>query len=122
MGPSLGSFHFLTRSPGAKFKFQAMDLLVLDSMLPIYVDYLGFVDRGIDGIEEASDAMKDLIDHGVTGRRFVPGAEMSFTKDQMILRSSPNRVSSTTMINQIFDKVVFYRESALIRRYDENSQ
>lgn len=68
-------------------------MLVLDSMLPIYVDYLGFFDRGIDGIDEAADAMKDLIDHGVTGRRFVPGAEMSFTKDQIILRSPPNRVS-----------------------------
>jgi hypothetical protein len=30
-------------------------------MLPIYVDYLGCFDRGVDDIDEAPDVIKDLV-------------------------------------------------------------
>ena len=59
-----------------------MDFLAFDSMLPFYIDYLGCFDRGIGGIDGPETAMKELIEHGVNEQRFVPGAELSFTKDQ----------------------------------------
>ena len=72
-----------------------MDFFDLDTMLPVYVDYLGSFERGVNGVDVATDVMKDLVDHGVQDQRFVPAAEMSFNRDQLIIRSSPERVSVT---------------------------
>jgi|688.fasta_scaffold1208186_1 hypothetical protein len=69
-----------------------MDFFDLDTMLPVFVDYLGSFERGVNGIDVTTDVMKELVDHGVQTQRFVPGAEMSFNRDQIIIRSSSDRV------------------------------
>ena len=37
-----------------------MEFFDLD-MLPVYVDYLGTYERHVNGIEDATDAMKELV-------------------------------------------------------------
>ena len=38
-----------------------MDFFDLDTMVPVYVDYLGSFERSVNGIETAPDAMKELV-------------------------------------------------------------
>ena len=38
-----------------------MDFFDLDTMVPVYVDYLGSFERNVNGIETAPDAMKELV-------------------------------------------------------------
>ena len=38
-----------------------MDFFDLDTMVPVYIDYLGTFERGVNGIETAPDAMKELV-------------------------------------------------------------
>ncbi len=50
----------------------------LDSVLPIYVDYLGRYDWVPGEVESPADVMKALLDRGVTDRRnFLPNGEVS---------------------------------------------
>lgn len=38
-----------------------MDFFDLDTMLPIYVDYLGAFEHHVNGIEDATDVVKELV-------------------------------------------------------------
>ncbi len=38
-----------------------MDFIDFDTMLPIYVDYLGAFEHHVNGIEDATDVVKELV-------------------------------------------------------------
>ena len=62
-------------------------------ILPVYVDYLGCYEEGIDGVHSPPDVMRELHQRGVQDNRFLPGGELSIEEDKLVLRDSPQRVS-----------------------------
>jgi hypothetical protein len=64
----------------------------LDVVLPVFVDYLGCFDLGINGIHTPPDVMRELHERGVQENRFLPYAELAIEEDQLVLRDSPRRV------------------------------
>jgi hypothetical protein len=62
-----------------------MDFLDFDAMLPFYVDYLGTFERDVDGIADATDVLKDLVDHGVqvTTHNLSPGSILQLLNLQL---------------------------------------
>ena len=61
--------------------------------LPVFVDYLGFFEEGIGGVNSPPDVMRELHQRGVQESRFLPGGELAIEDDQLVLRDSPQRVS-----------------------------
>ena len=63
-----------------------------DLGLPVFVDYLGCFEVGINGINTPPDVMKELHDRGVQDNKFLPYGELIIEEDQLVLRDSPQRV------------------------------
>ena len=63
-----------------------------DMVLPVYVDYLGCFEVGINGIKSPPDVMKELHDRGVQENKFLPYAELVIEDEFLVLRDSPQRV------------------------------
>lgn len=66
---------------------------VLDSVLPVYVDYLGQFEKGLAGVETPHDVLVHLIKHGVQQKRFLPNGELIVSGGKIILRDSIELVS-----------------------------
>ena len=62
-------------------------------VLPVYVDYLGAFEEGLEDIHEPVDVVQELNLHGVQHSRYLPGGELVIEEDQLVLRDSPQRVS-----------------------------
>ena len=76
-----------------------MDLF--EMVLPVFVDYLGYFEEGIDGVHTPPDVMRELHQRGVQESRFLPGGELAIEDDQLVLRDSPQRVSRSLKYNAI---------------------
>ncbi len=68
-----------------------------EMMLPVFVDYLGCFEEGLDGVNSPLDVMRELNDRGVQENRFLPGGELTIEEDQLVLRDSPGRVRKTNI-------------------------
>ena len=67
----------------------------LDSVLPIYVDYLGRYEFAGGELETAADVMRTLLERGVTDRRnFLPNGELSAQGPELVLRDNVRQVGS----------------------------
>ena len=67
----------------------------LDAVLRIfYVDYLGSFERRPRSLETPHDAMKKLVERGVTDRRFLPNGELSIKNGNLVLRDNIRNVSN----------------------------
>ena len=62
-------------------------------VLPVYVDYLGAFEEGLEDIHDPVDVVQELNLHGVQHSRYLPGGELVIEEDQLVLRDSPQRVS-----------------------------
>lgn len=68
----------------------------LDAVLRIfYVDYLGRYERRPRGLETPHDAMKKLVERGVTDKKFLPNGELSTKNGYLVLRDNIKNVSYT---------------------------
>ena len=70
-----------------------------DMVLPVFVDYLGCFDLGLDGINSPPDVMRELHERGVQENRFLPYGELLIEDDHLVLRESPHRVTKATIRN-----------------------
>ncbi len=69
----------------------------LDSVLPIYVDYLGRYEWQSGEVESAADVMRTLLERGVTDRRnFLPNGEVSAQDGSLVLRDNVRQVRQPT--------------------------
>jgi len=66
-------------------------------VLPVYVDYLGRFPYKQNLLETPADAMKQLLDVGVTDKRFLPNGELSSEAGRLILRDNFRRVSKISL-------------------------
>lgn len=69
-----------------------------EMMLPVYVDYLGCFEEGVDGVETPADVMRELHQRGYQENRFLPGGELVVEDDLLVLRDSPQRVSPNLLV------------------------
>jgi hypothetical protein len=64
----------------------------LDAVLPVYVDYLGRFELQPEFIETPEDVLRELLERGVTDKRFLPGGELSVNKGYLVLRDNIQQV------------------------------
>lgn len=78
----------------------------LDSVLPVYVDYLGQFEAGVGGVETPQDVLLHLISHGVQQKRFLPNGELIVSGGKIILRDSIEMVSKVVQTKSDTFKVI----------------
>jgi hypothetical protein len=59
----------------------------LDSVLPVYVDYLGRYESEPGYVEGAPDVMRELLERGVQDhKRFLPNAELTVDRGKIFIK------------------------------------